>query len=239
MCTRGPVSQLRVHVISIVPHRYAQIGANKAKGVFVGATGRAEIMEQRDRFVRRTMAAFGLWLPEAVADRTPCLLIFSAGAYANPRDLSATPKRLLVAAVVPMCQADILARTWGRFDSPYGGVITCCLCAHFGFAPRADSGARFAAKGNYGSAAACFQLKKGSKSSSYYGGSLLVGPASPELQAAAAAAAHPSMFGTMDITRRVAEAILATDRSLLGGDATILKDIKRGGQYFDVFTPSV
>ena len=184
------------------------------------------------------MAAVGRLLHKTA--RTPCVIIYSAGAYANPRDLSATPKRLFVAAVQPVCQDDIACwMRWDRFQSPFGGVITCCLCAHFGFAPLVDSSARFAAKFGYGDARGCFQLKKGSKSSSYYGGSLLVGPASPELQAAAVEAAHGSMFGTMRITRRVAKAILATDRSLLGGDATILRDIKRGGEYWEVFTPTV
>ena len=194
-------------------------------------------MERRDLKVRQTMAAFGGRLHKTV--RTPCLIVYSAGAYADLRDLSAKPKRLLVAGVVPMCQDDISSLAWGRFETPYGGLLTCFLCGHFGLAPLADSRARFAAKSNYGNAQKCFDLAGGPKSSSYYGGSLLVGPASPELQAAAVEAAHGSMFGTMRITRRVAKAILATDRSLLGGDATILKAIKRGGKYFDVFTPVV
>jgi hypothetical protein len=198
--------------------------------------GRAEIMAWRDRWVRRTMAAVGRLLHKTA--RTPCVIIYSAGAYANPRDLSATPKRLFVAAVQPVCQDDITTEAWGRFGTPYGRVNTCLLSAHFGFAPLADSGARFAAKVGFGRSAACFDLSS-RKSSSYYGGSLFVGLASPELQAAAVEAAHGSMFGTMRITRRVAKAILATDRSLLGGDATILRDIKRGGKYWEVFTPTV
>ena len=199
-------------------------------------------MERRDREVRQTLIAFERRLHKTV--RTPCLIVYSAGAYANKLDLSAPPKRLLVAAAIPVCQADISSQAWGRFGTPFGGVITCFLSAHFGFAPLANSGARFAAKDGFGSARACFDLagcrkKRYGASSSYYGGSLLVGPASPELQAAAIEAAHGSMFGTMRITRRVAKAILATDRSLLGGDATILRDIKRGGEYWEVFTPTV
>ena len=69
--------------MSIVSHRYAQIGREKSRGVFVGVTGRAEIMKRRDRFVRRTMAAFGLWLPKTVTARVPCFLVYSAGAYAD------------------------------------------------------------------------------------------------------------------------------------------------------------
>ena len=225
--------------MSIVSHRYAQIGREKSRGVFVGVTGRAEIMKRRDRFVRRTMAAFGLWLPKTVTARVPCFLVYSAGAYADALNLSAPPKRLLVAGVVDACQDDLATEAWGRFESPVGVLLVSFLSAHFGYAPLANSGARFAAKAGYGRAAACFDMNCGVTSSSYYGGSLLVGPASPELQAAAVEAAHESMFGTMRITRRVAKAILATDRSLLGGDATILKAIKRGGKYFDVFTPVV
>ena len=137
---------------SIVSHRYAQIGREKSRDVVVDWAGRAAIMAWRDRWVRDTQIAFERRLHKTV--RTPCLIVYSAGAYANKLDLSAPPKRLLVAAVIPVCQADISSQAWGRFGTPFGGVITCFLSAHFGFAPLADSGARFAARGGFGSARA-------------------------------------------------------------------------------------
>ena len=139
MCTRGPVLETPpFRILRVSSRRYAQIGQLKGTGAdLVDWTERCAIMAKRDVHVRQSQEAWAVALHPT--ERSNQLVILSMKAQANALNMGDQPRRLLVVGVIGVCQRDLTAKGWSRFESPWGRLFAVGLCAHVGACPGPDT----------------------------------------------------------------------------------------------------
>ena len=215
---------------------YAQFGGKKGFGELGDAATRKAYLDARDAVIRQSQSAVMASLP--ASGTASVLVVINCMAFANPRDLKRVATRVFVVGVVEVARRHLTAFSNDRFDAPIMQLIAVGLGGHFGIrGGNAEQRQRFANVDGYGSPRDTFSLSS-RDSSSLYGMSLLCALASERLRVAARAAAHRNSDApTIDATPEVVDAILALDRSKMGGDPTILQDLWAGGDNFVVYEP--